>query len=108
MAVKHSCFTQQIYSEPCPNCQSAQNVFIGHGTTRHCATCVINWGEGEVFLPDSIKATVQEKVRELPDDIKRRIRETQRGLREASGLDDRLRQLRAIPQAEWNRAVDNG
>ena len=101
----HNCFDRQIHHEPCPFCGSNENVFIGHGDTRHCATCVMNWALGERFEAKATKAdTVQNKVQSLPNDIKRRVNETRQGLRQASGLEARLRRLRNISQAEWDKA----
>lgn len=106
MQYPHRCFTSQIFSEPCPGCGSADNVFVGHGTTRTCTNCVLSWGEGEYILAD-----FQERdsvlIGDLPADIKPRIADLEADLKAISTIERRLQQLVDIPDQEWQAALDS-
>ena len=104
MTLPHKCFTEQIY-EICPFCGSNQAVYVGHGTARHCATCTMTWGEGEVIIAEMASPMAQ-KVNDLPGDIKRRVKKLETELAGANDVDRRLTRLRNISEAEWQRAVD--
>lgn len=99
-------FTQQIY-EPCPFCSSNEKVFVGHGSTRHCTTCVLSWGDSEAeTLRWQQQAEMSEAAKkELPDAVKKSIREAAKGLTAISDLKERLKRLRSISDEEWQEAV---
>ncbi len=103
-------FTQQIYHEPCPFCGSNKNVYLGHGTVRHCTGCVISWGEGEAeTLRQQRRLAVSEASKKkagMPDAVAKRIKETAKGLAVVSSLPERIKRLRAISDEEWQTAVE--
>ncbi len=106
----HSCFTEQLHTEPCPKCDSTEAVFVGHGTVRHCTNCTISWGAGEVVIfseSELAEPVIKKKVKGLPADLQKSINELIKELDIASGLEDRLKRLRAISDDEWQRAVDS-
>jgi len=97
-----NCFTQQI-NELCPFCKSPENVFLGHGTVRHCLTCVLSWGEDEIFdVQFAEPLPANNKI--VSVDSKKRKNTTMKGLRQASDLPARLQRLRSIPQETWDSA----
>lgn len=102
----HRCFTAQLFSETCPGCGSADNVFIGHGTTRTCTNCILSWGEGEHIL-----ANFQERddvpIGDLPAVVMQRIADLMTDLKAISTIERRLQQLVDIPDQEWQAALDS-
>jgi len=112
----HACFNRQIFFERCPFCESNRNVFVGHGSTRHCVTCVMSWGDGEAWhlarqqkSAAEVKGTFRQKVNELPPPIRRRVKDLESGLAAASDFGSRVRRLQSISVDEWADAnIDQG
>lgn len=49
---------------------------------------------------------INEKIKQLPEDLRDAIKETKAKLREAANLDDRLAKLTAIGDSDWEAAQD--